>query len=64
MKTQLVYAEIDFVTPTMREDILVQIISDMGVFIVTTEENRRQYPLDFYPLGVEAMEVYNLESED
>lgn len=62
MKTQLVYAEIlDFITPTMREDPLVQIVSDTGVFIVTTFENSKQYPLDFYPVSVEAMEAYNLE---
>lgn len=60
MKTQLVYAEIDFVTPAMREDSLVQIISDNGVFLVTTEENSRQYSLDFYPVNVEAMEAYGI----
>ncbi|TSJ42266.1 hypothetical protein [Fluviicola chungangensis] len=62
MKTQLVYAEIlDFITPTMREDPLVQIVSDTGVFIVTTVENSKQYPLDFYPVSTEAMEAYNLK---
>lgn len=60
MKTQLVYAEIDFVTPTMREDALVQIISDNAVFLVTTEENSRQYPLDFYAVDAEAMEAYEI----
>lgn len=62
MKTQLVYAEVDFVTPTMQEDTLVQIISDNAVFLVTTEENSRQYPLDFYPVDAEAMEAYSLFS--
>ncbi|WP_343637520.1 hypothetical protein [Fluviicola sp.] len=61
MKTQLVYAEVmDGITATMLEDSLVQIISDNGVFLVTTEENSKQYPLDFYPVSVEAMEAYNL----
>ena len=61
MKTQLVYAEINFVTPTMREDALVQIISDNAVFLVTTEANSRQYPLDFHPVNAEAMDAYGLE---
>lgn len=61
MKTQLVYAEIiDFITDEMREDPLVQIISDNAVFLVTTEENSKQYPLDFYPVSVEVMEAYDL----
>jgi hypothetical protein len=62
MKTQLVYAEIlDFITDEMRQDPLVQIVSDTGVFIVTTIENSRQYPLDFYPVSAEAIEAYDLE---
>lgn len=62
MKTQLVYAEINFLTPAMREDPLVQIVSDNAVFLITTEENSRQYPLDFYPVSAEAVEAYNLET--
>ncbi|WP_300667133.1 hypothetical protein [Fluviicola sp.] len=61
MEIQLVYAEVlDFITPIMREDPLVQIVSDTGVFIVTTIENSKQYPLDFYPVDSEAMEAYDL----
>ncbi|ASS49578.1 MAG: hypothetical protein A3D31_02300 [Candidatus Fluviicola riflensis] len=61
METQLVYAEIlDFITPTMRDDPLVQIVSDTGVFIVTTVENSKQYPLDFYPVSVEVVEAYGI----
>jgi hypothetical protein len=61
MKTQLVYAEIDFVTPAMREDSLVHIISDNAVFLVTTEENSKQYNEEFYPVSAEAMEAYEIK---
>ncbi len=65
MKTQLVYTEIlDFITSTMREDPLVQIVSETGVFIVTTAENSKQYPLDFYPVDADGKEAYGLRMEN
>jgi hypothetical protein len=48
----------------MREYPLVQIVSDTGMFNVTTVENLKQYPLDFYPLSAEVMEAYNLTPTD
>lgn len=61
METQLVYAEVmNGITFSMMEDPLVQIISDTGVFLVTTLENSKQYPLDFYPVCTEAIEVYGI----
>lgn len=61
MKTQLVYAEVmDGITIEMMADPLVRIISDTGVFIVTTIENSKRYQMDFYPLSAEVMEAYGL----
>ena len=62
METQLVYAEgMNGISFCMLEDQLVQIISDTGLFIVTTLENSRKYQLDFYPVSAEAIEAYGLE---
>ena len=64
-KVQLVYAEImNGVTTSMLEDKLVAIISDTGLFIVTTEENSLKYEGDFYPVCAEAVEVYNIRIEN
>lgn len=61
METKLVYAEVmNGITFSMMEDPLVRIISDTGVFIVTTLENSKKYALDFYPVCAEAMEAYGL----
>lgn len=35
-----------------------------GFLVITTEENSRKYPLDFYPVDAEAMEAYDLEIRD
>lgn len=62
MEKQLVYAELtDGITGSMLGDALVQIISDGGIFIVTTKENSLNYPLDFYPVGAEGILSYGLE---
>lgn len=47
-------------TDAMREDPLVVIISDTGVFIVTTEENSKNYKEEFYPLDLEAREAFGI----
>lgn len=64
-KVQLVYAEImnDF-TQTMREDPLVVIISDTGVFMVTTDENSKNCDEEFYPVDAEGREAYGISYED
>ncbi len=36
------------------------IISDTGLFIVTTEENSEKYNEDFYPVSEEAREAYGI----
>lgn len=60
-KVQLVYAEVmNGITEAMRNDPLVVIISDTGVFVVTTEENSVKYNEDFYPVDAEAKEVYGI----
>ncbi|MNK09779.1 hypothetical protein D3C87_277550 [compost metagenome] len=65
METQLVYAEVmNGISFSMLEDKLVQIISDGAVFIVTTIENSRLYPLDFYPVDSEGREAYGLRIEN
>jgi hypothetical protein len=65
METLLVYAEvIDFITDEMREDPLVQLISDGAIFFVTTVENSKRYDLDFYPVHKDGMEAYGLRIEN
>ena len=60
-KVQLVYAEImDGVTMSMLEDKQVAIISDTGVFMVTTEENSKNYNEEFYPVDAEAIKEYGI----
>lgn len=49
------------ITFSMMEDPLVLIISDTGVFIVTTLENLKQYTLDFFPVCKEAIKAYGLK---
>lgn len=64
-KVQLVYAEVmNGITEAMRNDPLVVIISDTGVFVVTTEENSVKYNEDFYPVDAEAKEAYGIRVED
>lgn len=64
-KVQLVYAEImNGITMPMLEDKKVLIISDTGIFIVTTEENSKKYDEEFYPVCAEAMEAYNIVYEN
>lgn len=58
----LVYAEVS-VTFQMLEDKLVVIISDTGVFMVTTEENSKNYNEEFYPVDAEGMEAYGIRFE-
>jgi len=61
---QLVYAEImNDITDAMREDPLLVIISDTGVFMVTTEENSKNYDEDFYPVGAEGRDAYGFYME-
>lgn len=61
-KVQLVYAEImNGITLDMIGDKLVAIISDTGLFMVTTKENSLKYNEDFYPVGAEARKEYKLE---
>lgn len=61
-KVQLVYAEVmNSITTDMLEDPLVAIISDTGLFIVTTEKNSLKYDEDFYPVCAEAMKAYRIE---
>lgn len=56
-KVQLVYAEVmNGITLEMVGDPLVAIISDTGLFIVTTKENSVKYNEDFYPVCEEARE--------
>lgn len=63
-KVQLVYAEVmNGITTDMLEDPLVAIISDTGLFIVTTGENSLKYDEDFYPVCAEAKEVYGIRFE-
>ena len=64
-KVQLVYAEVmNGVTLDMLGDPLVAIISDTGVFMVTTEENSKKYDEDFYPVSAEAREAYGIRMEN
>jgi len=43
------------ITFTMLEDPKVVIISDTGIFTITTEENSKKYDKEFYPVCAEAM---------
>lgn len=64
-QVQLVYAEVmNGITFTMLEDPKVVIISDTGIFMVTTEENSKKYNEEFYPVCAEAMEAYGIEIND
>lgn len=64
-KVQLVYAEVmNGITLEMVGDSLVAIISDTGLFIVTTKENSMKYNEDFYPVGEEAREAYGIRFEN
>ena len=36
------------------------IVSDTGIFMVTTVENSKNYDEEFYPVGAEAMEAYGI----
>lgn len=56
----LVYAEVE-VTFQMLEDKMVVIISDTGIFMVTTEENSKNYDEEFYPVDAEGREAYGIE---
>ena len=59
---QLVYADVmNGITFTMLEDPKVVIISDTGLFIVTTEENSKKYDEEFHPVCAEAMDAYSKE---
>ncbi len=64
-KVQLVYAEVmNGITTDMLEDPLVAIISDTGLFVVTTEENSLKYDEKFYPVCAEAMKAYRIRFEN
>ena len=64
-KFQFVYAEVmNGITESMRNDPLVAIISDTGVFMVTTEENSKKYDEEFYPVCAEAMEAYGIRFDN
>ena len=64
-QVQLVYAEVmNGITFTMLEDPKVVIISDTGIFMVTTEENSKKYDEEFHPVCAEAMDAYNLTLAD
>jgi hypothetical protein len=61
-KVQFVYAEVmNGITLDMIGDPLVAIISDTGVFMITTEENSEKYDEDFYPVYAEASKVYGIQ---
>lgn len=60
--TNLVYAECS-VTFEMLEDKMVAIISDTGIFIVTTLENSKKYVEEFYPVNAEGMKAYNIRMD-
>jgi len=45
-------------------DPLVAIISDTGVFMVTTEENGRKYSKDFYSVDAKAREAYGIRFDN
>lgn len=65
METQLVYAEIiDSISDEMRQDPLVQLISDGSIFFVTTIENAKHYDLEFHPVCEEAREAYCIRLEN
>lgn len=55
----LVYAECSL-TFDMLEDRLITIISDTGVFVVTTESNSKNYDELFYPVSKQAIVAYNI----
>lgn len=59
----LVYAEVSL-TFQMLEDKQVVIISDTGVFMVTTEENSKNYNEEFYPVDAEGREAYGIRFEN
>ena len=59
----LVYAECS-VTFDMLEDKMVAIISDTGIFIVTTMENSKKYDEEFYAVDTEGMKAYNIRLEN
>lgn len=62
---KLVYAEVmNGISFEMMEDPLVVIISDTGVFIVTTEKNSRKYDEEFYPVCDEAIKDYGIRFEN
>jgi hypothetical protein len=57
----LVYSELmGSVTFEMLEDKLVLNIWDNAMFIVTTEENARNYDLEFHPVTAEGIDAYNI----
>lgn len=63
MENQLMYAElINGVTEQMKEDKQVQIVSDVGLFLVTTRSNTSNYPeLVFEEIDKEAIEAYHIK---
>ncbi len=44
----------------MLEDLKVVIISDTGIFTITTEKNSKKYDEEFFPVCVEAIEAYGI----
>lgn len=64
-KVQLVYAEVmNGVNLDVISDPLVVVISDTGVFMVTTEGNSKTYEEEFYPVSAEGIEAYKVRIEN
>ena len=63
MENQIMYAElINGVTEKMKKDPQAKIISDTGLFLVTTKSNTSNYPeLDFEKVDEEALKSYDIK---
>jgi len=57
--TNLVWAEITTFSQDMRSDIHARVVSDTGLFLVTTPENAERYNHEeFFPLDEESAFIY------
>jgi len=55
----LMYAEIEEITPQMQNDVKSVTISDTGLFLVTTKENAEMYENEeFFPVDEDGYEAY------
>ena len=60
----LVFAELGRVTDVMRRDSKVLIISDTGLFLVTTESHSKHYFEEFHEVAKQAIEDYQIVLKD